>query len=318
MRKLGLALAFVSVLALGCQPGWSQSQRSVRIIVPFPPAGAADMVARLLTDQIGRMQDVSTVVESRPGAGSVIGTEAVSRALPDGNTLLLPANSFVITRIVRKLSYDPFSFEPICLLARAPHVLAVNSASPYRTLADYLAAARAQPGALSNASVGPATAQHIALEMLKRAAGVDIGFVPFAGNAPAVNALLGGHVTSVLVNTPELSEHVKAGKLRALATTLLTRIDELPDVPTVAESGFKDFETDTWLGLVAPPKTPQATVAQLASWTAAALQAPEVQAKMRASGFYPAATCGADFAAFLRKQHDEYARVIQASSIKVE
>jgi tripartite-type tricarboxylate transporter receptor subunit TctC len=127
MRKLRLAFAVLWVVALGSQGGWSQTQRIIKIIYPFPPGGSADIVARLLADQINRSQGVSTIVESRPGAGSVIGTEAVSRAAPDGNTLLMPANSFVINRIVRKLSYDPLSFEPVCLLARAAHVVTVNS-----------------------------------------------------------------------------------------------------------------------------------------------------------------------------------------------
>ena len=318
MFKLRVAIAAVLVVALGCQVGWSQTARTIKFVVPFTLGGAADIVARLLSEQIGRRQDVGTVVEARPGAGSVIGTEAVSRAAPDGNTLLLPANSFVINSIVRKLTYDPLSFEPVCVLVRSPHVVTVNSASPYRTLADLLAAARAHPGTLTNASVGPATAQHIAFEMLKRAAKVEMSFVPFAGNAPAVNALLGGHVTSVIVNYPEVAEHVRAGKLRALATTLAARIEEMPDVPTVAESGFMNFETETWIGLVAPPKTPRDAVAQLISWTVAALQVPEVKAKLVAGGLFPVGLCGGDFAAYLRKQYDDYAQVIHASNIKVD
>ena len=170
------------------------------------------------------------------------------------------------------------------MLVRAAHVVTVNSTSPYRTLGDYLAAARARLGALTNASVGPATAQHIALEMLKRAANVDITFVPFSGNVPAINALLGGHVTSAIVNYPEVAEQVKSGRLRALATTLLARLEETPDVPTVAESGFPEFETETWIGLVAPPKTPQGAAAQLASWAISAMQIPEVKAKAACSG----------------------------------
>jgi len=142
--------------------------------------------------------------------------------------------------------------------------------------------------------------------------------VPFAGNAPAVNALLGGHVTSVIVNYPEVAEQVKTGKLRALATTLRTRIEEMPDVPTVAESGFKEFETETWLGLVAPLKTPPAIAAQLASWAVAALRVPEVAAKLRAVGLYSVGICGGDFVAFLRRQNDEYAGIIEGSNIKVE
>jgi tripartite-type tricarboxylate transporter receptor subunit TctC len=318
MRTFRLAFAVVALLALGGQAGWAQPQQTIRIIIPFPPGGATDIVGRLLADQISRTQGVSAIVENRPGAGSVLGAEAVARAAPDGNTLLMPANFFVINRIVHKLSYDPLSFEPICVLVRAAHVVTVNSTSPYRTLGDYLAAARAQPGALTNASVGPATAQHIALEMLKRAANVDITFVPFSGNVPAINALLGGHVTSAIVNYPEVAEQVKSGKLRALATTLLARLEETPDVPTVAESGFPEFETETWIGLVAPPKTPQGAAAQLAAWAISALQIPEVKAKLLAMGMSPVGLCGADFAAYLRKQHDEYDRVIRAANIKVD
>jgi tripartite-type tricarboxylate transporter receptor subunit TctC len=154
--------------------------------------------------------------------------------------------------------------------------------------------------------------------MLKRAASVDISFVPYSGNVPAVNALLGGHVTSVIVNYQDVAELVKAGKLRALATTLPTRLDDIPDVPTVAESGFKDFETETWIGLVAPPKTPQATAALLASLTVSALQVPEVRTKLLAVGLSPVGLCGAGFSDYLHKQFDDYTRVIRGSNIKIE
>jgi tripartite-type tricarboxylate transporter receptor subunit TctC len=313
-----LAIAAVLVAALGCADGSAQTPKSIKLVVPFPPAGVTDIIGRLLAEEIGRRQGVSVLVENRPGAGSVIGTEVVSRAAPDGATLLLPANSFVINAILRKLSYDPMSFEPICLLVHAPHVLTVNSASPYRTFADLLGAARAQPGVLSLASVGPATSQHIAFEQLKRSANFDMVFVPYAGNVPAVNALLGGHVTSVLVNSTDVLEQVKAGTLRALATSLRGRSEDLPDVPTLNELGFKDFESETWIGLVAPPKTPKETVAQLAGWTTAALAVPEIKAKLAAVGMFPVGACGVDFVAHIHKQHDDYARIIRAASIKAE
>jgi tripartite-type tricarboxylate transporter receptor subunit TctC len=289
------------------------------MIVPFPPGGAADTVARVLADQISRAQGLTVLVENRAGAASVIGTEAVSRAAPDGNTLLVPANSFLISALLKKVTYQPLSsFEPICNLVRSPHVLAVNSASPYSSLADLFGAARGKPGEFTLASIGPASAQHLAFEMLKLRADVDMTFVPFAGTAPAVNSLLGGHVTSVLVNYPEVAEQLKAGRLRALVTTLKARINSLSNVPTVAESGYPDFETDTWIGLVAPAKTPKETVAQLADWFTVALQAPEVKTKLITLGLDPFGTCGADFAAYLRKQNDEYGRVIREANIKAE
>ncbi len=249
----------------------------------------------------------------------MIGTEAVARAAPDGNTLLINANSFVINPHLRKLNYDPLtSFEPICYLASTPLFIAVNGASPYGTLAELLNAARAKPGDLTLASVGPATGGHIAFEMLKRAANVNLTYVPYSGNAPAINALLGQHVTSVLVDYTALVEQLKAGKLRALTTASSARIESLPDVPTVAESGYKDYELNIWYGLVAPAKTPKESVSQLAGWFTTALQVPEVKAKLVALALYPVGMCGADFVTFIRKQYDEYGRIIREANIKAE
>jgi tripartite-type tricarboxylate transporter receptor subunit TctC len=317
-NRLLCAFAALLFVAFAMAEAWSQAQRSIKIVVPFPPAGVTDIIGRMLADEISRRQGISVQIENRPGAASVIGTEVVSRAVPDGNTLLLPANSFVINRILRKLSYDPLRFEPVCLLTHTAHVIAVNSTSPYRTLGDLIAAARAEPGKLTLASVGPATSQHIAFEQLKRAANFDMVFVPYAGTVPAVNALLGSHVTSVMGNYPDVAEQVRAGTLRALATSLRTRIEEMADIPTIAELGFKDFESDTWTGLVAPPMTPKPAVAQLAGWARAALAVPEIRAKLVAIGMLPVGTCGDEFAAYLRKRHDEYSAIVRASNIRAE
>lgn len=291
----------------------------MKIVVPFPPGGSTDILARLLGQQIGRAPGQTVVIENRPGAGSIIGTEAVSRAAPDGNTLLINTPNLIINPHLRKVNYDPLtSFEPICYLVHQPTVIVVNSASPYRTLTDLLNAARAKPGGLTLAGSGPATTFHIAFEMLKRAAKVDMTFVPYPGTAPAVTALLGDHVTSALTVYASASEQLKAGRLRALATVSPTRIEALADVPTVAETGFKDYEVDLWNGLVAPAKTPKETISQLAGWFTAALQASEIKPKLAAQGLYPVEMCGADFAIYLRKQYDEYGRVIREANIKAE
>lgn len=312
-------IATLLIITLLGHGAWSQTTRTIKLIVPFPPGGGADIVARLLAEYVSREKGQAMVVENRPGAGSVIGTEAVSRAAPDGNTLLVHANSFIITSILKKLSYDPLtSFEPVCDLVRTPQVLAVNPASPYRNLLDLLATARTKPGELTLASVGPGTTQHIAFEMLKRLANVEMTFVPYSGNAPAVNALLGGHVTSVMVNYPEVAEQIAAGKLRALATASLARSDLLPDVPTIAEFGFKDYEAETWEGVVAPKNTPKQTLTQLAGWFGAALQVPEIKSKLVTLGLFPVGICGADYAAYLRTKYDQYARIIHEADIKAE
>jgi tripartite-type tricarboxylate transporter receptor subunit TctC len=273
----------------------------------------------LIADQMTRDAGQTMVVEDRPGAGTVIGTEAVARAAPDGNTVLIVAPSFVANPSLRKVNYDPLTgFEPICHLAATPMVIVVNASAPYRTLADLIEAARARPAELTLGSGGPGSSLHIGFEMLRRAAGITMTYVPFNGNAPAINALLGGHLTSVYADYPTVVEQIKSGSLRALATGAQTRTPFLPDVPTVAESGFKDYDLDIWYGLVAPAKTPNGAVAQLASWSSAAVKNAEMKPKLLAQGLTSVGSCGADFASLLRKQYDLYERVIRESNIKAE
>jgi tripartite-type tricarboxylate transporter receptor subunit TctC len=277
-------------LALSVSSASAQSGRQVRFIVPFPAGGGADLLIRVLAEHIGKAQGVATVVENRPGAASVIGTEAASRAPPDGNTLLIVANSFIIHPNFKKLSYNPLtSFEPVCGLANSPQVIVVNSASPYRTLADMVTAAREKPGALSHASVGPASTQQIGFEQFKMAAKINMTYVPFNGNAPALNSLLGNHVTAVMANYAEAVEHVNGGKLRALASGGRTRLEAWPNVPTVAES-YPGYEVAVWYGLVTPAKTSKESVAQLSQWCSAAMLAPDLKPKWTQQGLTPTGT----------------------------
>ena len=281
--------------------------------------GSADILGRLLGQQVSQAHGVNVVIENRPGAGTVIGTDYVSRAAPDGNTVLMVSNSFVINPHIRKLNYDPFtSFAPVAQLVTSPQVIVVNSGSPYRTLADLRDAAHARPGDLTMAAVGPATTQHIGFEQLKHAANINVTYVPFGGGAPAMNALLGGHVAAVFGNYSEAVEHIKAGKLRVLASASRTRIEPLPDVPTVAELGFKDYDVEVWFGILAPAKTAKDATAQLASWFTAAMQLPEVKPKLVNLGLYPVGMCNADFGAHIRKQFDDYGRIIRDANIKAE
>jgi tripartite-type tricarboxylate transporter receptor subunit TctC len=231
----------------------------------------------------------------------------------------LVGNSFVILPHLRKLTYDPITgFEPICYLWQSPAVFVVNSASPYHTLADLLAAARAKPGELTMAVSGPATGTHIGFEQLKRAANVDLTFVPFTGSGPVANALLGNHVASGLADYGLVGEHLNSGKVRALAVATRTRIETLPDVPTVEESGFPGYAAEIWYGLVAPAKTPKEKIVQFIDWLQGALRDPAFRAKLAAVGLYPVGTCGADFGAHLCKQYDDYGRVIREANIKAE
>jgi len=315
LHFIGAAGAAILVLLSG-YGARSQTSRTIKVVVPLESGGGLDVVARVLVEQLNRTQGPRMVIENRPGAGTVIGTEAVSRAAPDGNTLLITNAGFVISSQLRKLNYDPLtSFEPICELVRYQSVIVVNAASPYRSLTDLLDAARKKPSELTMANfVGTQT--HIGFEVLKRKAHVDMTFVPYPGASSAVNALLGGHVTSAFIVAATVSEHLNAGMLRALAAT--SRIESRPDVPTILASGYADDEMDGWIGLVAPGKTPKETLAQTAGRFTAALLAPEVREKLAAQGQYPVGMCGADFGEFLRKQYDEYGRVIREANIKAE
>jgi tripartite-type tricarboxylate transporter receptor subunit TctC len=320
-RKLAIALSVIlSTMPISFGHAQWAPGRSVRIIVPYPPGGTADLIVRLVSQRISQSNGQGFTVEYRPGAGTIVGTEAAAKAPPDGTTLLVMANSFVINPILRSnLSYDPLtSFEPICVLGASPQILAVNGSSPYQKLADLVSAAHAKPGELSIGANGPATTQHIAAEMFKHAANINLTFVPFPGGAPATTALLGNHITSTVENYSEIAEHVPTGKLRPLAVMAAERFESLPDVPTMSEAGYPDVLASAWFGLVAPVKTPQEVIAQIGKALKSALAIPEIRAKLVAQGVYPSGICGADFAAHLQREGQNYARVIKDANIKAE
>ena len=297
----------------------SQAARTIRIVLGVPPGGSIDFLARVLADQISNTTGQAIIVESKPGAGGIIAAETVARAAPDGNTLLINNNGTIISAILRKPNYDPLaSFAPVCNLVTTPQLIVVSSTSPYRTLADLLDAARQKPGELSIASVGPNTTQHIGIERLKRLSGANLTYVPYPGGSTTINALLGEHITSAVLNWSEIGEHIAAGKARALATMAAARIEPLPDLPTVAELGYKDFETDVWFGIVAPAQTPKQTVTQLIDWFGAAVAAPQVKAKLVVQALYPKPLCGADFDAHIRRQAALYTQLIHDLDFKAE
>jgi len=320
MVRILVAAALAAVLlVLSVHALWSQTSGPIKIVVPYAAGGGADILARLLADRISAAHQVTMIIENRAGGGTVIGTEAVARAAPDGNTLLIVTDTIVVVPHLRKLSYDPLtSFEPICNLAATPQVIVVNAASPYRSLADLVAAARSRPGHLTVASPGPGSAAHVTIEMFKRSAGVNLTYIPYPGIAPALSALIGDHITSAFSTYAAVAEQLRAGKLRALAAASVARIEGLPDVPAVAELGYKELEADLWYGLYAPAKTSAATLARLVNWFSAAVRLPEIKPKLDAQGLAPIALCGAEFGVYVRQQYDKYARGIRESNIKAE
>jgi tripartite-type tricarboxylate transporter receptor subunit TctC len=316
-RQSPSACVAISLLAISDHYAGPQSISTVKIVVPVAPGGANDFLARVLAEQIGRAQGTAFTIENRTGAGGIIGAEAVSRSAPDGSTLLIDSNSLLMDALLQKTNHHPLtSFEPICDLVDTPSVITVNAAAPYRKLVDLIDATRAKPREITLATLGPGGPLRIGFERLRRAANVDITFVPYPGVAPAENALLGGHVSSAFSTYSTVSEQVNAGRLRALATGSPTRIGSLPEVPTVAESGYPDYEVDVWIGLWAPAKTPKEAVSQLAGWFTAALQT--LKQKLVAQGLFPVGVCGAGFGRYLRTKYDEYGRAIREANIKAE
>ena len=317
---VGMAAASFGIL-FSSHGAWSQGPRTIKIVIAVPAAGPGDATAHIFADQMSdaltRSHGPMLEIETRTAADGSIGTATVAQAPPDGNTLLLTTNAFVINPYLRRVGYDPLSsFAPVCYLTSSPEVVVVNGSSPYRMLAEFLNASRAKPGELSMASFGPAGSSHIAVEMLKLEAKVNIRYVPFPTQVLAVNALSGQDVTLALTTYKSVIDLLKDGKLRALATTSRTRIEPLPDVPTVAESGLPDYEAEVRLWLLAPAATPKQTISQLAGLFTAAMQSPDVKPKLIAQQLYPVGICGDDFAALLRKQYDDIGRVIREANIK--
>ena len=322
MSKMSRQIAGLFVAACcaasSMSPALAQSS-TIKLIIPLSAGGPNDTVGRLAAEHITRNQGVTMIVENRPGAGSVIGTEVVARSAPDGNTLLVAAGSFLVNPHIKKLSYDPLtSFEPICYLARSPHLIVTPASSPYKTFQELIAAAKQRPGELMFAANGPGTSQHIELEMIKAATGANITFVPFSGDAPTLNALLGDQISVGIVDLLTAYEYVKIGKLRVLAVGTPERLNKLPDIPSVAELGFPGSDWVGTLGVVAPAGTPKDKVEQLIGWFKAAINAPDVLARFDQLGLYPMGLCGADYATYMRTKFDENGRVIRASSIKAE
>ena len=311
-----LGAAGVAILIAAAGGEVLAQSKTIRIIVPYTPASGPDILSRLMADEIGREQGPNIVVENRPGAGTVIGTEVVQRAEPDGGMLLTVANSFVINPGLKRGNYEVArDFAPVCYLASTPMVLVVQGSSPYKTLADLIAAAREKPGALAFASGGPGSSLHVAIEVLRRDAGINITYVPFGGTAPAISTLMGGHVAAVWADYPTVVAQLQAGTLRGLVTTSHARVAPLPDVPTYVETGVGHYEADIFYGVVAPAKTPAATLAQLSKLFSTALQAPDMKAKLDQQGLFPVGTCGAGFGDYMSKLADDYARIIRDANI---
>jgi len=321
--RVWLRLALIGALSVFCVgAGMAQNfpAKPLRIVVPFSAGGTADVQARLIGPKLSDALGQQVLVENRPGGGTVIATEIAARAPADGHTMLLIGNSFTINPSVHaKLPYDPVKdFMPVIMLVRSPQVLVVGTSLQVKSLSEFITLVKSQPGKFSLATVGPATTQHIGSEMLKSALKLEMIYAPYPGGAPAVTALIGGHVDAVLANYSEVAQQILGGKVRAIAVTSRERLDMLKDVPTVAESGYPDFEVAAWFGMVVTGGSPPAAVARLNAEVNNALKAPDVRDKLLAQGLYPAGGTPEQFGAHIRSEMGKYAKVIKEAGIRVD
>jgi len=307
---------FFALFALGAA-AQEYPARPVRIIVPSPPGGGTDIVARVLAQHFARSFGQQFFVENKPGAGNMIGIEAVARSAPDGYTLLMTASTLALNSVLfKKVPYDPVrDFAPITLTATAPNVLLVHPAVPAQSLAEFIALAKAKPGALSYGTPGIGTSPHLSMELLKSMAGIDLQHVPYKGTAAAVTDVIGGQIAATFANALTAKPQVDAGRVRALAITGPRRIEALPGVPPVAEAGVPGYEAMQWYGLLAPAGTPAAIVARLNGEALKALRSAEMKERLAADGAEPLGGSPAEFAALILRELDKWTRVARAAGI---
>jgi tripartite-type tricarboxylate transporter receptor subunit TctC len=294
--------------------------KPIHLLVPFPPGGAVDIVARTLGDELAKSLGQSVIIENRPGAGGTLVALATSKSPPDGYTLVVVASGHAIVPFLYpKLQYDVFNdFTPISLLGNSPNLILVKADSPVKTLADLIALARQKPGQLTYGHAGNGTSPHLAAELLKVTAKISITSVPYKGGAPALNDLMGGHIPVSLNNLPESIGQIQAGTVRPLAVTTIKRSPFLPNVPTVAESGFAEYDTGVWWGVVGPAGLPRDIQERLSKACAEAMKMPAVTERFRTLGANPIGSSAADFAKLIRADYDKWGPVIKAAGIEAE
>src|SRR5437660_3997748 len=292
--------------------------KPVRIIVPLPPGGAADVTSRLLGEHMAKGLGQPVIAENRPGAGAVIGYELAARAPGDGHTLLVVFPSFIINPTVKQgLKYDPSKdFKAVGQTISVPMVFAVNPSVPAKSIQELVALARAKPGEIAYGTPGSGTTHHVIGEMFRLAANISIVHAPFQGEAPALTAAAGGHIPMVFVNASAVAPFTKSGKIRALAVTTPERTEVLPDVPTMREAGYPEVESTNWSGLVVPSATPLPAISRLNAELGSALRSAQIQEKLKTYGMSPAPGTPEQFNALLQSESARYAKVVREAGIK--
>ena len=326
-RRTFIRTALAAGLAVLCAaPALSLAQdrwpsKPITYIVPFPPGGTTDVLARILGQKLGAALGTTIVVENKPGAGGNVGSEFVAKAAPDGYTILggTISSHAINVSLYPKLPYDPVSsFQPITLIGSNPNILVVNASSPYKSVQDITAALKAKPGSLSYASAGNGTSQHLSAELYKYLAGVDMVHIPYKGSGPAIQDVIGGQVPMMFDTSVVAGPHIEGGRLRALAVTSAKRASAFPNVPTMAESGVPGYDVVSWQAIFAPAGTPKPIVDRLHAELAKILKDPEVQDRLAKLGLDPSGMTPSELAAFQKAEIDKWAKVIKAANIKID
>lgn len=317
------AVAVAAVSALGlpvlAQDKWPS--KPVTYIVPFPAGGTTDILGRLIGQKLGPVLGTTIVIDNKGGAGGGIGSEVAARAPADGYTMLggTVSSHAINVSLYPKLGYDPIkSFSPVVLIGSNPVVLVVGANSPYKTLQDVLAAAKAKPKTISSASAGSGTSQHLSLELLGFKSGTQFIHVPYKGSGPAIQDVIGGQVDMMFDTTVVAGPHIQSGKVRALAVTSAKRLESMPNVPTVAESGVPGFEVTSWQGIFVPAGTPKPIIDRLHDEILKIIAQPEMQERLKTLGMQPTPLSTAEVAAFQKAEVEKWAQVIKAANVKLD
>ena len=316
---LGLVVSGIAVAAQPPSPTDNYPSRPIRVIVPFAAGGGLDITARLIGQKLTEKWGQNFVIDTRPGAATIVGSEIAARAVPDGYTVLMITTTFAINpSLYKKLPYDPFrDFTPVTQLNSQPNVVVVTPSFPAQSVKDLIALARSKRGELTFASPGAGSAPHLSGELFKRMARLEMIHVPYKGIPPAVTDVLGGRVSMLFTTTISAAPHIKAGKLRALALTSAKRLPSMPDVPTVAES-VPGYAAEAFQGMVAPAGVPRAIVEKLAAEVGGTVKSREIAERFEADGAVPVGSSPQQFAAFLKSEMLKWGKVIREADIKLE
>ena len=317
---IGIALAAALLFFTAVAAGQGYPSRPVRFLVPNPPGGGTDLVARIVSQKVSERWGTSLVVDNRAGAGGIIAVEVAAKSAPDGYTLLMAHFPLAITVNIAKVSFDPVrDFLPVTLLATTQNLLAVNPSVPAKSVKEFIAVARSKPGQFSYASGGNGTSMHVSAELFNQMAGVSMTHVAYKGAAPALVDLISGQVQASFVSVPAAVPHVKSGKIRGLAVTGSRRSQLVADLPTLSEAGLKGYGSEQWYGVLVPRETPRSVVQRLNGDFAWALGQPDTRARLQDSGFDIAPdTTETGFGRFLKSEIEKWAVVVRKAGIKTE